>query len=68
MFIADYHFQDLIRDCGISLESGFNAAKIYSDKFDEFHKFYVKNENTDVEMLKTNVHGRLTLFVRVRAC
>lgn len=62
MFTADYHFQDLIKDCSDSLEAGFNAAKIYSDTFDEFHRFYVNNENTDVEALKVNQHG-IKLFV-----
>jgi hypothetical protein len=57
MFTADYHFQDLVKQCSDSLEAGFNAAKIYSDTFDEFHRFYVTNENTDVEALKTEPHG-----------
>jgi hypothetical protein len=58
MFTADYHFRELIKDCADSLEAGFNAAKIYADTFDEFHKFYVENENTDIETLKTEPHGR----------
>ena len=57
MFTADYHFQDLIKDCNDSLEAGFNAAKIYSDTFEEFHRFYVENENTDVDALKASSHG-----------
>ncbi|CAF3110570.1 unnamed protein product [Rotaria sp. Silwood2] len=56
MFTADYHFQDLIKDCSDSLEAGFNAAKIYADTFDEFHRFYVENENTNVETLKIEPH------------
>jgi hypothetical protein len=59
MFKADYHCQDLIKDCSDSLEAGFNAAKIYSDTFNEFHQFYVENENTDVNALKTDPHGML---------
>lgn len=58
MFTADYHFQDLIKDCSDSLEAGFNAAKIYSDTFKEFHRFYVENENTDVDALKSDPHGK----------
>lgn len=57
MFRADNFFQTLIKECGDSLEAGFNAAKIYADTFDEFHRFYVENENTDVEALKTDPHG-----------
>lgn len=58
MFIEDAQFQHLIKECGDSVEQGFNAAKIYSDTFDEFHKFYVENENTNVDALKTDPHGR----------
>jgi hypothetical protein len=64
MFTADLHFQDLVKDCGDSLEAGFNAAKIYADTFDEFHQFYVENENTNVEALKTEAHG--LFFTRKR--
>jgi hypothetical protein len=63
MFTADYHFQDLVKDCSDSLEAGFNAAKIYADTFDEFHQFYVENENTDVEALKTDPHGTFIFFI-----
>ena len=58
MFVDDQDFQHLIKQCGDSLEQGFNAAKIYSDTFDEFHQFYVENENTDIDALKTDPHGR----------
>ncbi|CAF1159117.1 unnamed protein product, partial [Didymodactylos carnosus] len=56
MFNADYHFQDLIKDCNDSLEAGFNAAKLYADTFSEFHQFYAENENTNVEKLKVEQH------------
>ena len=61
MFTGDYNFQNLIEDCSKSLDSGFNAAKIYADTFDEFHQFYVENENTNIDALKTEPHGTLFL-------
>ena len=57
MFVDDQDFQGLIKQCGDSVEQGFNAAKIYSDTFDEFHQFYVENENTNIDALKTEPHG-----------
>ena len=62
MFLADFHFKDLIKDCNSSLEAGFNAAKIYSDTFADFHQFYVENENTSIEALKTEPHGMTLIF------
>ena len=59
MFNADYHFQDLIKDCSNALEAGFNATKIYADTFQELHQFYVENEHTDVDALEADSHGTL---------
>ncbi len=65
MFKADFHFTDIIKDCNSSLEAGFNAAKLYSDKFDEFHQFYVENENTNVDALKTDSHGMFCTYPEI---
>ena len=62
MFVDDKNFLNLIRDCNDALEAGFNAAKIYSDTFNEFHQFYAENENTDLDLLKTDPHGTIRWF------
>ncbi|XP_062296546.1 dynein axonemal heavy chain 6 [Scomber scombrus] len=53
----DGHLQNIIQNIKESLQSAFDAAKVYSKIFERFRLFYKENESLDLDELRQHDHG-----------
>lgn len=58
MFDDDNNLKNLESKCRECLNAAFNAADQYAETLEPFRVFFKENENTDVEKIRTDEHGK----------